>query len=583
MNEHITEKIKLWGIVQGVGFRPFVVKLALKMKMKGQVLNLGGLVEIILTDEKKAIDNFIEEIIKQKPKPAEIVHIKREIIDTIEFSDFSIIQSGEGDDEAAMIPADLGICEDCKNEMMDDKNPRFEHPLISCMVCGPRYTIIDKIPYDRENTRMRDFNMCEMCLREYTHKEDRRYHAQTVSCNECGPKYFLLNSDKDPMVEAIRLLREGKVIGFKSIGGYNLVANPLDEDASRIIRQVKGRYEKPFAIMFENIEAVREYCVCSQEEENILKSSARPIVLLEKKENLDLKKFDELNKSRFIGAFLPSSGAQALILKKFGGPLIFTSANISEQPMIKDNEQMISFVSNSQGMILECLLNDRDIIERVDDSVVRLIDGQPQLILRSKGYVPVRIHINFEDDLGKNIDKGLMVFSTGRQLKSSFAISKGSFSYISQFFGDLESIESCKNYKETLNNLKSLFRIEPGLVVCDMHPKYKSTEIGKAYGEEYNIPVLMVQHHHAHVASVMAEHGIDGPIIGVSLDGTGYGTDGKIWGGEILICNKDDFKRFSHLKYVKMVGGDSPVRDAWKSAMCHIYSNNTKNKELEKD
>ncbi|MBK5247263.1 MAG: carbamoyltransferase HypF, partial [Peptostreptococcaceae bacterium] len=535
MNNVITEKIKLWGIVQGVGFRPFVVKLADQYGIKGQVLNVGGLVEIQVTDTKENIEEFIDALKKEKPGPAEIVHIKREQIELVQFDLFSIMDSNEGDNETAMIPADLAICPECLRELKDTTNPRYHHPFISCMVCGPRYTIIDKIPYDRENTAMMEFPMCEFCHGEYTDRNDRRFHAQTISCYDCGPQLeslSVLNTDvqdndvqeceefnlnvkmqnqKNLIDFAAELLSQGNIIGFKCVGGYNLVCNPLDDSAVEKLRILKGREEKPFAIMFKDLEMVRKYCMVSPEEESLITSSARPILLLEKsaksaragwRTNLtgsaDCKEFE---KSRLIGSFLPSMGGQYLLLEKFDGPLIMTSANISSLPMIKDDQEMLDFMEKSNGLISEVISNKREIKLRVDDSVARVIDGQPQMIRRSKGYTPVPLYINVGE---KRPGKETMVLATGGQLKNSFAVSKGPFSYVSQYFGDLDSFENCNIYEDNIESMKALFRIEPCLVACDLHPLYNSTIIGKKYAKKHHIPVLEIQHHHAHVASVMA-------------------------------------------------------------------------------
>lgn len=573
MAKKVTEQIKLWGIVQGVGFRPFVAKVAEKMKMKGEVLNIGGLVEIVVTDSEKHIDEFIREIRKKKPVPAEIVHISRKKIEPRQFDSFSILHSDEGDDEAAMIPADLAICPDCLKEMRDPKNVRFEHPFISCMVCGPRYTIIDRIPYDRENTSMIDFPMCDMCEGEYTDINDRRYHAQTISCHDCGPQMtFRLNvgyqdTEKAELPKAAALLKERRVIAFKSVGGYNLVANPFSDYSVADLRKIKHRDKKPFAIMFRDVDEIRKYCYINDVEEKLITSSARPIVLLERKSEDEMeackpRNYCEFCKSRFIGAFLPSMGAQYILLDLFGGPLIFTSANDSNMPIIKDEEDMFEMMDR-EPLISEAFYNERKIRVSVDDSVVRVIDDQPQMIRRSKGYAPVPLYLEGAEG---------QIFASGAQLKNSFSLSKGPFAYMSQYFGDLDTVESQKIYSDNVGRMKGLFRISPDMVVCDMHPLYYTTKFAEEYAEENQLPLMKVQHHHAHIASVMAEHNIQDDVIGISFDGTGYGTDGKVWGGEFLYCKGSEFKRMSHLKYVKMIGGDSSMKEAWKSALSYIHA-----------
>lgn len=585
MSEIKTVKIKIWGIVQGVGFRPFVAKLAHRYDIKGEVLNMGGIVEIIMTDTVERIDIFIDALKREKPFPAEIVHIKIEQVKPREFNSFTILDSDEGDDETIMIPADLSICPDCLAELKDESNPRYLHPFISCMVCGPRYTIIDKIPYDRENTSMVDFTMCEFCKEEYTNLQDRRYHAQTISCHDCGPMLLYKRTEVDhnsaasigiiglqtsekikkkalePIAWAMFLLLRGGVIALKGVGGYHFLCSPFKEEAVKSLRVIKQREEKPFALMFRDIEQIKDYCYVTKEEEKLLLSNAKPIVLLERKPIENQPICEEVYMtSRFIGAFLPSMGVQYMLIN-LCGPLIMTSANLADRPIMKDDEEIFE-MGNLSGIFY----NDRKIKIRLDDSVVRVIDGQPQMIRRSKGYAPVPLNIN------NGLTKKDMILATGGQLKSAFSLSKGSFAYISQYFGDLESNETCNVYTANVDRMKELLRIDPKLIVCDLHPLYFTTKYAEGYAEKHSIKLLKVQHHHAHVASVMAEHDLQDSVIGVSFDGTGYGTDGAIWGGEFLVCKEVEFDRVAHLEYVKMLGGDSSMKDGWKSAMSYVYA-----------
>lgn len=578
MNTIITEKIKIWGIVQGVGFRPFVAKVAKRLEMKGEVLNLGGLVQLTLTDTKPRIDAFLEALKKEKPGPAEIVHISRTKIPGLVFSGFTIRHSEEvtlAEEEAVMIPADLSICPDCLTEMNTPMDRRYRHPFISCMACGPRYTIIDRVPYDRENTSMVDFPMCPKCRREYTTLEDRRYHAQTISCHDCGPvmkiyssvssetRDFGNNTNRtDPnawVASATAILKAGGVIGFKATGGYNLMADPLSEAAVMALRKIKKREEKPFAIMFSSIDEIRHYCLVNETEESLLNSSAKPILLLTQR--TDGRKTVESSKSRFIGGFLPAMGGQYLLLNAFGGPLIATSANFAGQPMISDDWEMRRMMER-EPLIQAIFYHDRDIRVSTDDSVVRVIDGQPQMIRRSKGYAPVPLYV--EGGHGR-------IFAAGPQLKNAFALSKGAYVYVSQFFGDLDGREIQKIYEDTLSWMSDLFDIKPQAVACDLHPRYTTTGIAEAYASKNKLPLFRVQHHHAHVASVMAEHNLQGKVIGVSFDGTGYGDDGKIWGGEFLLCEKGTFERAAHLRYIRMIGGDGSMKDARKSALSIVF------------
>ncbi len=585
-----SERIKLWGIVQGVGFRPYVAKTAAQLGMKGQVLNIGGLVEITVTDTPLRITEFIDTLIKNKPVPAEIVHIKRESVSYREFDSFTIIKSGAGDDEAAMLPADLAICPDCLQELYESENPRYLHPFISCMVCGPRYTIIDRIPYDRENTSMVDFPMCDFCESQYTALNDRRYHAQTISCHECGPQLIWkenpnhvpasgmdsfsgsgdsssgsckaahIRCDAAVLDHSAEVLRNGGVIAFKSVGGYNLLADPLDDEAVARLRKIKNREAKPFAVMFRDTDQIKKFCFVNETEEKLLNSSARPIILLEHRE----LPYDEIRRSRFIGTFLPSFAAQYMLLDRIS-PLIFTSANLSDMPMIKDETEM-SAMMEANPLIDGMIYNTRQIRVRADDSVVRVIDNQPQMIRRSKGYAPVPLYIDSAPS-----DK-TMIFATGSQLKNSFALTKGPFTYISQFFGDMDTVENQQLYESSVSRLKDLFRVRPEAVVCDMHPLYYTTAFAEKYAAENDLPLIKVQHHHAHVASVMAENDLKGKVIGVSFDGTGYGTDGHIWGGEFFLCENGNAKRIAHLKYIDMIGGDASVKDARRSALSYIHA-----------
>ena len=573
MVNEITEKIRLWGIVQGVGFRPFVAKIADRLSMKGEVLNIGGLVDITVTDTKERIDAFVDTLVIEKPAPSEIVHIKRQKLPRRDFSGFTIIKSDEGDDEAAMIPADLAICPDCLKELYDKSNPRYLHPFISCQLCGPRYTIIDRIPYDRDNTSMIDFPMCGFCEGEYTDLHDRRHHAQTISCHDCGPELIWMGEeevtgDGEILDNAAGILRAGGVIAFKSVGGYNLVADPFCEEAVGKLREIKGRENKPFAVMFRSIEEIRRYCSVDEVEEKLLQSSARPIILLEHRLNEmeeDGRSLTDLKRSRFIGSFLPSFAAQYLLLDRIS-PLIFTSANLSDMPMIKDEKEMQDFCRKT-GKVDGIVTNKRRINVRVDDSVARVIDKQPQMIRRSKGYAPVPLYVSAGssgDGRGKNL------LACGGQLKNSFALTKGPFAYVSQYFGDMDTIENQQVYEENIDRMAELFRIKPEAVICDMHPLYQPTAYAQRYAEKHGLPLLKVQHHHAHVASVMAENNLEGKVIGVAFDGTGYGTDGAIWGGEFLLCEGGECRRMAHLKYVDMIGGDSSMKDARRSALSYM-------------
>ena len=604
MNQ-VTQVITFWGTVQGVGFRPNVARLAIEFRMKGQVRNMGGLVQLIVTDEKGKIDEFVQAVVRRKPRAADIVRVTREEVDPVFFRDFSIARSSNLEDEIAIIPADIAICGRCLAEFYDEGNPRYRHPFISCSECGPRFTIMESLPYDRDTTTMDDFPMCELCRREYKDGANVRFHAQTISCHDCGPQPKWTGADtagaadtvgtvlfvshaghkknrphcvtrcvksegatscegESAVARAIEVLRGGEVVAIKGVGGYYLAGSPFSQAAAEKIRLIKIREEKPFAVMFKDVGEVRKYCRVSGEEEVLLTSKERPIVLLDR--NGVSSEFESIpplaegvcRSSRFVGAFLPSMGLQYLLLDAVG-PLIMTSANRSELPIIKDDGDMVSWAKD-EPLIAGVLSNGRRIAVSADDSVVRVIDDRPQLIRRSKGYTPTPVFIQDTDRLTKE-DR---IFAAGGQLKSAFALSKGSFAYLSQYMGDLDSMESEDVYRGNFDRMAEFFSVRPDLAVCDLHPNYFTTRFAENLGAS---ELLRVQHHHAHVASVMAEHGLEGPVTGVSFDGTGYGADGTVWGGEILICRGADFERYSHLHRVDMIGGDSSMKEGWKSAI----------------
>ncbi|MDR1495717.1 MAG: Sua5/YciO/YrdC/YwlC family protein, partial [Clostridiales Family XIII bacterium] len=572
----ITEVVTFFGIVQGVGFRPTLSRIAAKHRMKGQVRNMGAFVQLIVTDEPERIDTFIEAVRAGKPRMADIIRIDREIVDAVRFDDFRIVSSAAAEDEIATVPADIAVCDECLAEFRDPSDPRYLHPFISCTNCGPRYTILERLPYDRGTTTMEDFPMCAFCEGEYVDPASRRYHAQTVSCHDCGPRALwspgkartpqrasnpdadvatgkqgraFLCSDAD-ISAAIDAIAKGDVIALKGVGGYYLACDPCDEAAIRNLRDVKVREHKPFAVMFASIEQVREYCEVNAVEETLLTSPKRPIVLLEQRREppscYSDDPFDKLAKragvrtacsmspwdipllnkrgsdttfaprdkivpspfvpfaegamstSRFVGAFLPSMALQYLLVEALG-PLIMTSANISDLPIICDDGEMFSAAERDER-VAGVLYNERRIARRLDDSVTRVIDGTPQIIRRAKGWTPVPIYVRGTDRLSKDDQ----ILAAGADLKNAFALTKGSFVYLSQHIGDMNNIETEKVYEENLKDMRSFFGIEPGVVAYDLHPLYRTTDRAKGYD---GVELLPVQHHHAHVASVMAEHG----------------------------------------------------------------------------
>ncbi|KYH30221.1 MULTISPECIES: carbamoyltransferase HypF [Clostridium] len=553
-NKLITKKIRVWGIVQGVGFRPFVYHMAQKNNIKGTVKNIGGVVEIVAQSHIKDFNNFLYDIKTNEDNKGEIVHIEIEDVKEDKFNGFNIIES-DVNDEVSIIPPDISICQKCEEELLKVGDRRFKNPFISCAACGPRYTIIEKLPYDRDNTTMKDFEMCSSCRKEYTSPDSRRFHAQTISCNDCGPYLIFDNlTDENAFEKAVDIINSGGIIGVKGIGGYHFSCSPFMESTVENLRKLKGREEKPFAVMFPDINSIEEYCFVSNEEKDLLQSKARPIVLLYRKN--ESMAYSTNKGSIYCGAFLPYTPLHIMLTKKCG-PLIMTSANISGKSIIKDDSEILHIDSPYlQGV----LYNKRKILRSVDDSVSKIIDKKPQLIRRSRGYVPYPIF------LPKN--KKLQIFAAGSDLKAAFCLYKNGSAVVSQYFGDLEEKTVLDRYKESVKDLSKLMKIQPNMAVCDLHPNYFSSK----YAKTLRIPLVYVQHHHAHIASVMAEHNLKERVIGVAFDGTGYGTDGNIWGGEFLVCNGSDFQRKAHLSYTPILGGDDSMKDGRKTATCFLIS-----------
>lgn len=460
----------------------------------------------------------------------------------IKFEDFKIIHS-TNDKTIPFITPDLATCSDCEKQLKDKNNRRYKHPFISCVNCGPRYTIINTLPYDREHTVMEKFKLCNSCLNEYKHAFDRRCHAQTIACNDCGPKTNIT------IEKAVSILRQGKILAIKDIGGYHLACTCNTESALEL-REIKGREKKPFAIMFTSLDEIKQYCKVSKKEEKLLTSPARPILLLEKKVQLAKGICDE---SDYIGAFLPCNPIQIMILNKIS-PLIMTSANLSGEPIITDDEEIKKFS-------VDILSHNRDILTPLDDSVIQINAGRTQFIRRARGYVPLAI------DIGIKAKKDTLCM--GADLKSSFCILHSNYAYPSQYFGDLEDEDYFKSYKSNINRFSQLHSFKAEKIVADKHPLYHSAAI-------FNNDTL-IQHHLAHAYSVVAEHHLKGDILSFVFDGTGYGSDGAIWGGEVFL----NTNRVEHLQYTKMIASDEISKNADLCLACYNSSNEFINKAIE--
>lgn len=552
-----SKKIRVYGIVQGVGFRPFVYRLAKRYALKGWVLNTSSSVEIEIEGEEESIERFIIDLQTKLPPIARIEKIEIEDSLPNNYHDFSIKESKE-DLGYQLISPDIAVCKDCLKELFDPKDRRYRYPFINCTNCGPRFTIIKDIPYDRKNTTMAKFKMCDDCEREYNDLLDRRFHAQPNACPVCGPKLWIKGIDsEDPIKETAKLLKEGFIVAIKGLGGFHLACDATNTRTVKLLRERKKRGYKPFAVMMKDLDTVKRYCYISLEEERLLQSPQSPIVLLKIK-NLGDISVEVAPNNRYLGVMLPYTPLHHILLREIDLPLIMTSGNLSEEPICQDNEEALDRL---KGIADYFLLNDRDIYSRYDDSVVFVLEDKPQIIRRARGYAPSPIKLPF---------KIKQTLACGGELKNTFCLTKDNYAFISQHIGDLENIETLEHFTNTIELYKRLFRVEPEVIACDMHPDYLSTRYALQFEEI--LPIIRVQHHYAHIVSCMVENGITEPVIGVAFDGSGYGLDGNIWGGEVLIADYDSFIRKAHLEYLPMPGGELAIRKPYRLAIGYLYS-----------
>lgn len=536
-------KIKVNGIVQGVGFRPFVYRIATHLNLKGYVLNLGDAgVEIEVEGEEKKIYEFIDLLKKKKPSLAKIDEIKTEFGREKGYRKFEIKKSIDKIEEGvSIIPPDIAICDKCIEDMKKQER-RFNYFFTTCTNCGPRYTIIKKLPYDRQNTTMNEFEMCVDCYNEYTNPSDRRYHAQTIACKNCGPQIFLKDGSKIfegeyGIKKAINLIKKGKIVAIKGIGGYHLacIADEKGEHVKKL-RELLGRPQKPFALMAKDIEMVKEIAFINKYEEEILKSHIRPIVLLEKRRELPYVAPLLHN----YGIMLPYTGLHLLLFEEIDMPLVMTSANLPGKPIIYNEEDIEKIGADA------ILFYNRKIWQRSDDSILRYVGKNALLIRRSRGYVPSGIKVD---------GKTYAILGVGAEENVSACILNRGYAFLSQYIGHVNKIETFEFFEDTIQHMKKLINVDFEAIACDMHPSFLTTKYAEEISAERELPLFRVQHHHAHIAKVMAEHNLN-ESIGIAIDGMGYGEDGNIWGGEILYCSIGEYKRLGHLEYHKMPGGD---------------------------
>ena len=643
-------RLLVTGIVQGVGFRPFIHRLAHRLDLKGWVLNSTEGVVIEVEGPPEAVERFVGAIPREAPPLARVERVDRVALPPIGHSTFAIEPSQDGEGQFVLISPDICICEDCLREMRDPSDRRFRYPFINCTNCGPRFTIVADIPYDRPKTTMGCFEMCRECAKEYHDPSDRRFHAQPNACPACGPTVWLVEGadlpsrppsaagkgelhggdgipgspleGDDAIGEARRLLAGGAILAVKGLGGFHLACDATDDGAVSELRRRKRRTDKPFALMSLDADTVATYCHLSDEERQLLESPQRPIVLLRRKEGTPISDLVAPH-NRFLGVMLPYTPLHYLLLEKApdhargtrqeargdeaatrhsapsaqhpalstersarGGrsaplALVMTSGNTSEEPIATGNREALERLRSLADAFL---LHDRDIRIRCDDSVTRLFRGKEAVIRRSRGYAPFPVRLGFElRDL----------LACGAELKNTFCITRGNYAFLSQHIGDLENAETLESFAASVEHFRRLFRLEVAAVACDMHPEYLSTRYawdlaagrdtgrGPALGhadaqpapavwDGGRLPLVAVQHHHAHAASCMAENGVDQPVIGVSFDGTGYGDDGCIWGGEFLVCDFSGYRRAAHLKYLPLPGGDAAIKRPYRMAISYL-------------
>ena len=550
-----TLEIKIRGIVQGVGFRPFIHRLVREHALKGNIRNTSSGVTLTLEGEEDRLACFLRELPEKAPPLAVIEEIYSEKIPFRGFPDFRIIGSERQAERNTLISPDVAVCPDCLREMKDPRDRRYRFPFINCTNCGPRFTIIEDVPYDRAKTSMKNFPMCPDCDREYHDIENRRYHAQPDCCPVCGPALQYCDAAGRPLKgDAAKLardaLKDGKIVAVKGLGGFHLACRCEDPETARQLRRRKQRDEKPFAIMCRDLSAAKSICEVSAAEEKILSGARKPIVLLKKKH----PGFEYLSENEWIGVMLPYTPLHALLFEDGIKMLIMTSANLSDTPIIKDNGDALEAL---HGIADGFLMHNRRIQTRCDDSLCWVLDGQEYFARRSRGYVPQPLTVPEQET---------QILACGAEQKASFCLGKGEHAFLSQHIGDLKNLETLEHYEAQIRHFERLFDIHPQVLACDLHPDYLSTRYAQERAEEEKIPLVRIQHHHAHMASCMTDNGLKGPCLGLIWDGTGLGTDGSSWGSELLAGDYHGFERLGSIRPIILPGGDKAVKEPYRTA-----------------
>ncbi|MEP6636515.1 MAG: carbamoyltransferase HypF [Acidobacteriota bacterium] len=561
-------QILVRGIVQGVGFRPFVYSQASRRALRGRVRNSATGVLIDVEGDHDSIEQFISDL-KTNPPPLSLIESVEcnHNLAPADYSDFLILESSLEGEKFVPISADIATCRDCLTELFDEQDRRYQYPFINCTNCGPRFTIVEDVPYDRAQTTMRDFEMCADCLAEYVNPADRRFHAEPTACAVCGPQLYLLSADgfevghdlttDGATIDRVRdLLLKGRIVAIKGIGGFQLACDALSHEAVERLRQRKYREDKPFAMMADSVVTIREHCFVQAAESQALLSASRPIVLLEKKSDSIIPRAVAPGINS-LGFMLPYSPLHHLLLRDLGRPLVMTSGNISDEPICYADGEATQRLSKIADYFL---LHDRRIHMRIDDSVVRVTNGHEMILRRARGYAPAPIRTGFSF--------ARQVLACGAELKNTFCLARDNYAFVSHHIGDLENLETLRSFTEGIDHFKQLFHLNPEVIAYDLHPEYLSTKYALAL--EGAAPRVGVQHHHAHVASCMADNEIEGEVIGVAMDGLGFGTDGRMWGGEFFVADFADAERVAHLAYVPMPGGAKAIREPWRMTAAYL-------------
>jgi len=564
-------RVHITGIVQGVGFRPFVHALASRFDLKGWVKNTSAGVDIEVDGERDVLDAFVKALRDEAPPLSSIDGLTASFGPANSFRSFEILHSEAIPSAFQPISPDVAVCDDCLRELFDPADRRHRYPFINCTNCGPRFTIIQDIPYDRPKTTMAPFPMCPDCEREYTDPTNRRFHAQPVACSVCGPKVWLERGEdkseitgNDAIVRTRDLLAGGEIVAIKGLGGFHLACDATHAEAVLELRRRKLRVDKPFALMMPDLETIEQHCYVNDAERKLLGSAARPIVLLQRKPGSGIVR-EVATGQDTIGVMLPYTPLHYLLLEKskdFPEVLVMTSGNLSEEPIATANEEARERLA---ALADAFLMHNRDIHVRCDDSVVRVFEQEIYPIRRSRGYAP------FPVKLPREVPP---LLAAGSELKNTFCITNRNYAFLSHHIGDMENYETLRSFEQGVEHFERLFRVKPEAITYDLHPNYLATKYALQRAERENLPALGVQHHHAHIAACMAEHGLDGssPVIGLAFDGTGYGEDGAIWGGEFLLADYRSYRRLFHLGYFPLPGGDAAIKKPARTALALLWS-----------